>query len=70
MKCTWLNCEAKAQYPQISGDGSAWANLCQVHHQEIDDCMIKFDSPEYGPKRMLASWVKAQGGAKKAAERM
>jgi hypothetical protein len=70
MKCTWLNCTAEAIVPQKANDGSTWANLCLEHHQEIENCMTKFEQPEYGPKRMLSSWVKAQGGAKAAAARM
>jgi hypothetical protein len=70
MLCTWLDCEEEARVPQIANDGSQWACLCFEHAQEIENCMIKFESPEYGPKRMLSSWVKAQGGAKAAAARM
>lgn len=66
MKCTWVGCEAEAKFPQISSDGKTeWANLCDLHHKEIDGALDSFDA-----KRILSNWVKAQGGAKAAAGRM
>ena len=61
--CTWVDCSHIAVSPQTSA-GSVWADLCEVHAREID---AAFD---LGPKEILSTWVKAQGGAKAAAERM
>ncbi len=65
MKCTWKDCEKDAKVPQYDKDKKEWANLCQKHHDEIEDCIKNFN-----PKKMLGCWVKAQGGAKKAANRI
>lgn len=62
--CTWINCESEAKYPQIAEDGDVWANLCDTHNQELDSSL---DSTN--PKILLSVWVKAQGGAKRAAQR-
>lgn len=70
MLCTWVDCKNEAHVPQIANNGSVWAELCFEHAKEIENCMTKFQEDGYGPKRMLSSWVKAQGGVKAAAARM
>ncbi len=62
--CTWVGCTERALHPQHGKDGSQWADLCSKHVHELDAAI------EDGPPRMLSAWVKAQGGAKKAAARM
>lgn len=63
--CTWVDCRLEAMHPQERGDGGIWANLCQSHHDELESCLASLD-----PRKLLSSWIKAQGGAKKAAQRI
>lgn len=65
MRCTWVDCELDACIPQIARDGTQWANLCAEHALKLDTAIAMNK-----PKILLAYWVKAQGGSKKAAERM
>ena len=59
--CTWQDCTQLV--PQIAKDGSQWADLCAAHAQELEDNLLD-------AKGVLRCWVRAQGGAKAAAERM
>ena len=61
--CTWIDCNNVATVPQISQDGSRWANLCAEHAKEIDDNLLN-------PKGTLRCWVRAQGGASVLAKKM
>ena len=61
--CTWVGCAAHATHPQMATDGVVWADLCAVHDLALEQAMVA------GVPQMLSAWVKAQGGAKKAAER-
>lgn len=63
-KCTWVGCNANHTHPQIGQDGKQWACLCDEHHKLLYECQQSGD-----PKRILSSWVKAQGGASAAASR-
>lgn len=63
--CTWKNCNENAAHPQISSDGQEWANLCDQHHQELENAISELD-----PKTLLRAWILAMGGAKKAARRL
>jgi hypothetical protein len=56
-RCTWIDCTNEATTPQISKDGSQWANLCPGHAKEIDDNLLD-------AKGILRCWVRAQGGSK------
>ena len=64
-KCTWKNCTEEAKHPQIATGGEVWGNLCDKHHQELEDAIEKLD-----PKTLLRAWVLAQGGAEAATKRM
>lgn len=63
--CTWENCINEAITPQIGKNGIQWANLCDIHTQELDGA-IKPNNP----KGILRAWILAQGGSKKAAKSM
>lgn len=63
-RCTWVGCKEQAHHPQHAKDGTVWANLCNKHVIELDNGI------QDGPPKALSAWVKAQGGSKKAAERM
>lgn len=65
VNCTWLDCSREATQPQLDKNGEQWANLCQECHDYLEHGFVSLD-----PKRILSNWVKAQGGAKKAAEVM
>jgi hypothetical protein len=70
MKCTWVDCNAEATHPQVGKDGQQWSDLCDEHHAQLDKASDDFLSGATGPQKMLSAWVKAQGGSKKATERM
>ena len=63
--CTWKDCEALAEHPQVAEDGEVWANLCQDHHDVVEGAMTALE-----PRKLLWAWVNAQGGAKAASGRM
>jgi len=67
--CTWEGCTCLAQYPQIATDNEVWANLCEVHHKEMKYTLETAMRSDHAPI-VLSRWIKAQGGAKKAARRM
>jgi len=64
-KCTWKDCEAPAEHPQVAEDGEVWANLCPQHHDVVEKALEAME-----PRKVLWAWVNAQGGAKLAAGRM
>ena len=64
-KCTWKDCMKEGIHPQRSNDGSIWAILCDEHNRQIDE-----DIEQLRAKELVRDWILAQGGAKKAAERM
>ena len=72
MTCTWKGCTEEADYPQLDRHGNEWANLCIEHHNELDisisNSVDKQDKKSI--KKVLSSWIKAVGGAKKMSERM
>jgi hypothetical protein len=62
--CTWENCQEEAKHKQVGQAGNVWADLCDAHDKQLKEDLK-------GPIPMvLAAWVKAQGGSKKAAENM
>lgn len=65
MKCTWKDCDKEAKYAQLDNDGVEWANLCGEHHFLLEEALDSLD-----PRILVARWIKAQGGAAKAAGRM
>ena len=65
MKCSWLDCESNAARPELDINGREWANLCDAHSKKFNDALRSGDV-----KKIRACWVRAQGGAKKAAARM
>ncbi len=68
MKCTWVDCRLDAAHPQVAEDGEQWANLCEDHNKELEESLDLAVSGNI--KKMISSWIKAQGGSKKAAARM
>lgn len=65
--CTWAGCIAIAEHPQTAQDGEVWADLCTSHRDELER---ETDPVNSSPARLLRAWVYAQGGSKKATERM
>lgn len=65
MKCTWENCNEKATFEEKRSDGSIWADLCDVHHKELEDAIEQLDV-----KKLLRAWIQALGGPKEAAMTM
>ena len=65
MKCTWIDCASDAAHPELDKNGRQWADLCDAHSQKLNDALSCGDM-----RKVLAFWVRAQGGPKKAAERM
>lgn len=64
MNCTWLGCAEQASHDKTSKDGAIWARLCDTHEAKFNEAVAS------GVKGALSAWVKAQGGAKAAADRM
>jgi hypothetical protein len=64
-ECTWEGCEATGFFDQKGKDGRVWACLCETHDRQLDAVMKSGNV-----KRILGTWVKAQGGASAAAARM
>ena len=64
-RCTWVDCSEEGINPQFSKDGEVWACLCDEHHLKLESDLDSLDA-----RKILSSWVKAQGGAEKAAGRM
>ena len=62
--CTWVGCTEAATHPQLDRNGTMWANLCLHHHAQLAESIVA------SVPKMLSAWVKAKGGAKKAAEAM
>lgn len=62
--CTWEHCDKPASIPKYDSGGELWANLCDEHSKKLEDSVGK------DPRHVVACWVKAQGGPKKAARRM
>jgi len=56
-KCTWKDCGRIAEVIQLDRFGNAWAHLCQEHHDELEAAI------DDHPRKLLACWVKASGGA-------
>lgn len=67
VECTWEDCPNGGEFKQIATDGEVWAILCKDHNRFMDDGLT---GPEFSPKQVMSNWIKAQGGAKKAAKRM
>jgi hypothetical protein len=65
MTCTWVDCTKEASHPHFGKDEKQWCNLCEDHHNELEGYMVNGEA-----RQILSSWVKAQGGAKKATEAM
>lgn len=63
--CTWVDCVMPAEQPQVDRSGVVWANLCLGHASTLKTACTDPDV-----RKMLSAWVKAKGGAKKAAEAM
>jgi hypothetical protein len=64
MNCTWVDCKKTAKVPEVASDGEVWANLCDEHHNELEEAIGCLE-----PKKLLRAWVRASGGAKKMASR-
>ena len=71
MNCTWVDCKNEGVHALKDRGGETWATLCDMHNNLFEDT-IKLgnaDPKTYAP-RIVSNWIKAQGGSKKAAERM
>lgn len=68
-QCTWKDCASEAKHPQIASDQQQWANLCDEHNSELEMGILQTGETR-DVRSLMSAWVKAQGGAKKAAERM
>jgi len=64
-KCTWKDCERIAEVLQLDMFGRTWAHLCAEHHMVLEEAIA---APN--PRRLLACWVKASGGAEVLAQSM
>jgi hypothetical protein len=58
--CTWDGCANEATQPQLDANGAEWANLCQEHHDTLEDKLKTLSAPQ-----LIKAWIKAQGGVKR-----
>lgn len=65
MTCTWKGCNGEAEHVYKSQTGQQWAKLCK-EHDEIMTTAIKDGEAD----RLLSCYIKAKGGAQKAASQM
>jgi hypothetical protein len=65
MKCTYEGCDREATIPQVAKDGEVWANFCKEHEDQINKSIDTGDV-----RALMRDWVKGQGGAKAAADRV
>lgn len=65
MKCTWKDCNQDGIIDQRDKNNNVWATLCQFHHKIFDNSISNSDL-----KKILKNWILAQGGSKKATERI
>lgn len=63
--CTWKDCNNTANNSQLDKNGKEWANLCDIHHNKLEN-----DICNPIPKKILRSWVLASGGAQKITDSM
>jgi hypothetical protein len=63
--CTWKDCTEQAWHEQKATDGEVWADLCTDHVCAYTAAITAGSAP-----RILAAWIRAQGGVTKAADRM
>ena len=63
--CTWEGCGDGATFAEVGKDGRQWAKLCIAHHNQLEATIATGKAPA-----IMSVWIKAQGGAKKAAEKM
>jgi hypothetical protein len=68
-RCTWVDCVDEAKVKHLDRDGKPWAHLCCFHSGEMDDA-ADIGSPSWKPGALMRCWIRAQGGAKAAADRM
>jgi len=64
-KCTWVDCENEATHNQRDKNENVWAILCDVHLKLFNAAMENGNI-----KMVIATWIKAQGGAHVATERV
>lgn len=69
-RCTWRGknkdrCTEIGTHPQTGQGGAVWANLCDEHHNKLEDAINNGDV-----RLMVGYWVAASGGPKKMAESM
>ena len=71
MKCTWVNCNNNGSFSEKDKNNKEWAFLCKEHHDMLEKSIEEFiKSDDNNPKKMLACWVKANGGANSMTNKM
>jgi hypothetical protein len=69
MQCSWaskdVQCQHEGVVSQRARDGEQWAELCEEHDRQLTAAIESGDA-----KKLMGAYIKAQGGAKKAAARM
>lgn len=65
-RCTWLNCQSLGCKEWLDKQGHRWALLCIPHDMQLKRELEESTKIE----RLISAWVNAQGGSKKAAERI
>ena len=68
-RCTWEGCSEQAVENLVNQSGEVWARLCRKHKSLLDMVVEQVKNEEGHGRKLIAAWIKAQGGAVKAARR-
>lgn len=63
-RCTWTECNYPAEFKWVDERGKTWAHVCGEHNQQLKQGLRE------GAPQMIAAWTSAQGGMKRALERL
>lgn len=65
INCTWKDCDKNGNHSQKDRYGNEWAFLCDEHNNELTESINSGI-----PKKILQSWIRANGGAIKLSNKM
>ena len=64
-KCSWKGCESEGIHKVTDREGIQWALLCDEHNEELNASIREGSAP-----KIMSCYVKAKGGAEKAAKEL
>ena len=51
--CTWTQCLSEALHSELDKDGKEWANLCNKHHDMLEDSIKSGDA-----SKIMKAWIR------------